>query len=160
MAENRLDSIEPDLGGFSEYSHYLTGTVSSGEQVLIMRHYPGLHAYRFDREGNYLRQESREISGDPRDKLPDLWAQDLIASLRAWVGELGLTPGKIRVKKFRSDGSPTLWIRDYPMGWDDAEWGEGESLEDMQEGWDEQGAFVLNLDGFEHNINQEGKRFQ
>jgi hypothetical protein len=161
--EERRYPIAPDHGEIClrrGHPYYVTGTTASGEQGIIINSVPLMHAYWFDREGEYLRQESREVSGLSADKPYLKQLRDRLKSLRAWVKELGLTPGTIHVKRFHSDGRPPLSIRDYPLGWDGAEWGEGESLEGMLEWWQSLGAFVLFWNGFEYNIDKEGNRFQ
>jgi hypothetical protein len=45
------------------------------------------------------------------------------------------------------------------MSWDGAEWGD-DSLEGHLEWWNGLGAFVLMWNGFEHQIDKEGNRFQ
>jgi hypothetical protein len=86
--------------------------------------------------------------------------RDRLSELRAWVEELGLTPGLIQVQYFAVSDTPIFSIQDYPLSWDGAEWGEGESLEGMLEWWRSLGAFVLLWNGDEHNIDKDGKRFQ
>ena len=161
--KDRRYLIAPDLGELclrTPHTHYVTGTTSSGEQGIIINGAPMFHAYWFDPEGNYLRQESREVSGWSMGKPYEEQIRAQMTSLRAWVKELGLTPAPIRVKRFHSADSPALAIMDYPMGWDGAEWGEGGSLEDMLEWWHGLGAFVLFWNGFDYQIDKKGMRFQ
>ena len=161
--KDRRYVIAPDFAELclrTPHTHYVTGTTSSGEQAIIFRGAPMMHVYWFDRNGKYLRMESREISGWSMDRPHEKRLQDQVSNLRAWVEELTLTPGPIQIKHFNVSDTPRLWIRDYPMSWDNAEWGEGESLEGMLEWWDSLGAFVLMWDGFELNIDKEGKLFQ
>jgi hypothetical protein len=155
--------IAPHLGELclrSPHSQFVTGTTATGEQAIILPVAGMMHAYWFDGEGDYLRQEAREVSPWSLDRPYEERLRDRASSLGAWVKELALTPGPIRVKHFSTGDSPTLSIRDYPISWDDAEWGEGESLEGMLEWWRGLGAFVLLCDEVEHNIDREGKRFQ
>lgn len=160
---DRRYRIAPHLGELclrSPYAHYVTGTTPGREQVIIFPGLPAMHAYWFDREGKYLRNESREVREWSRDKPYEEQLRDRQSALGAWVEELGLAPGPIDVHYFAVSDSPSLSIHDYPMGWDGAEWGEGGSLEDMLEWWRGLGAFVLMHEGFDHQIDKEGKRFQ
>jgi hypothetical protein len=165
--KKRRYRIAPDLGELclhSPYARFVTGTTSGGEQTILFPGVPVIHAYWFDREGKYLRRESRELHGWTRDDPYEKQIQDRQSGLQAWVEELGLTPGPIEVQYFRVSDPPTLAIQDYPMGWDDAEWGEGGSLEEMVEWWRGQGAFVLVVgrtwDTIEYQIDKHGKRFE
>jgi hypothetical protein len=159
-SEERLYPIAPDLGKLRPQSDFITGTRLSGEQGIILYYSPLMYAFWFDREGAYLRQESREISSWSMDKPFEKRVRDRASDLQAWVDELGLTPGTIHVKRFHTGGTPSLSIHDYPIGWDGMDWGEGETLEGMTEWWNGLGAFVLNWNGFEHNIDKDGIRFQ
>src|ERR1700722_14296492 len=88
--KDRRYLIAPDLGELclrSPYAHYVTGTTSYGEQGIIINGAPLFHAYWFDREGKYLRQESREVSGWSMDKPVEELIQDRLSSLQAWVKE-------------------------------------------------------------------------
>jgi hypothetical protein len=128
--KKRRYRIAPDLGELclrSPYAHYVTGTTSSGEQVILFPGVPTMYAFWFDRAGKYLRVQSREMRGWSMDKPYDKRLQDKLAELGAWVEELGLTPGPIEVQYFAVSGPPSLTIQDYPLGWDGAEWGEGGS---------------------------------
>jgi hypothetical protein len=144
----------------SPSSKYVTGTTAGGEQAIVFLATPALHAYWFDPDGNYLRYESRELIRWSMDEPYLKRLEKRLSEARAWVKKLKLTPGPIRVKRFATPDQPSLAIRDYPLGWDGAEWGEGESRESTLKWWRGLGAFVLLWDGFEHNIDKKGKWFQ
>jgi hypothetical protein len=155
--------IAPDFDELclrTPHTHYVTGTTASGEQAILLPDGPMMHAFWFNAKGKYLRTESREMSGWSMDKPHPERLRDKVANLQAWVKELELTPGIIEVNYSNISGPPRLSIHDYPMSWDGAEWGEGETLEGMLEWWDSLGAFVLMGNGFEHNIDRNGHRFQ
>src|SRR5262245_57308777 len=143
--KKRRYRIAPDFGELclrSPHAEYVTGTTAGGEQAILFPGVPEMRAYWFDRKGKYLRKESRERRR-PSEQRHLEWPEDRLAELRAWVEELGLTPGLIEVQYFTVSEPPRLSIGDYPMGWDGAEWGEGGSLEEMVEWWRGLGCFVL-----------------
>jgi hypothetical protein len=164
VSAERLYGIAPQLtssGGWVAGSDYYPGVAPPGEQVIVLVKARGMHAFRFDAAGRYLGRLDRASPGPPPTGDPGGRPGELDPDLQGWLDELGLRPATLRVRKFNTkhDG-PSLYIRDYPMYFEDEGWDSEEEFQERFGWWLELGAFVLCWDGSDHWINGQGRHFQ
>jgi hypothetical protein len=160
MAFERLYPIGPRGGPRNEFSTYHPGTLPDGTQVLMKGDGDVTYGLWFTADG-WLREVRVRFCDVCRPENPPAVRRRLGAeALFAWQDEIGARPGVIRVRKF-SVSRPVCVHIDNRLAWMEASlagdgmWPLEEWKEDIDD-WDQQQQFVLNWDGDEIILDNEG----
>lgn len=136
------------INSHPEYGFH-AGTTADGRQVLMGLLCPNLVAHLFDGDGRFLGIQTRPLDflTPSAAGIYNIYDKRIPGCIEVWRGELGLTPGVIRVRSFSAESG--VAIDEHPDHLDellddpDASDDEKEEARESLRRWEEDREFVL-----------------